>query len=94
MAMTMLICYDVSRDNTRARVAATLQQVGDRIQRSVFVCTIEPDHLDELTTRLRGLVDPDTDAIHVVPLCAACWDRTIVVGQATMQPEILYWAVM
>jgi len=41
-----------------------------------------------------SVIDPDTDAIHVVPLCAACWDRTIVVGQATMQPEILYWAVM
>ncbi len=94
MAMTTLICYDISEDTTRARVAATLQQVGDRIQRSVFVCVTEPDKLPEVETRLREIIDPDTDAVHIVPLCATCWDKVIVVGQATVQPDCLYWAVL
>ena len=94
MAMTTLICYDISHDTTRARVAATLQQIGDRIQRSVFICTTEPDELPATEARLRGLIDPDTDAIHLVPLCGTCWDKVVVIGQATVQPDCLYWAVL
>src|SRR5581483_10587436 len=41
VALTYMIAYDISEDNRRARVAATLQAYGDRIQRSVFVCTLE-----------------------------------------------------
>lgn len=94
MAVTTLICYDISRDSTRARVAALLQQWGERIQRSVFICTIEPADLSALTERLRQTIDPRADAVHVVPLCGTCWDRIDVLGQATTQPERLYWAVL
>ncbi|MBN1173573.1 MAG: CRISPR-associated endonuclease Cas2 [Micromonosporaceae bacterium] len=94
MAMTTLISYDVSGDTARAQVAATLQQVGDRIQRSVFVCVTEPGELPEVEARLREIIDPDTDAVHIVPLCAACWDKVIVLGQAEVQPACLYWAVL
>lgn len=90
---TVLVAYDVSRDDFRARVAATLQVWGDRIQRSVFVCTLAADDLAELVERLRGIIDSRTDAVHVVPLCGACWDGMTVLGQATVEPDRLYWAV-
>jgi CRISPR-associated protein Cas2 len=94
MAMTVLVCYDISDDTTRARVAATLQQIGDRIQRSVFVCLIESDQLTPITARLHDLIDSGTDAVHLLPLCGACWDRIIAIGQADVHPETLYWAVL
>lgn len=53
MALTVLVCYDISRDAARARVAAYLQQWGDRIQRSVFVCVVAPDDLSEMIGRGR-----------------------------------------
>jgi CRISPR-associated protein Cas2 len=91
---TVLICYDISQDNARARVAATLQTWGERIQRSVFICTLDPDDLTELIQRLRILIDTRTDAIHVVPLCGTCWTGINVLGQATIDPDHLYWAVL
>jgi CRISPR-associated protein Cas2 len=91
---TVLICYDISRDDTRARAAANLQIWCDRIQRSVFVCTLEPNDLTELTDRLRAIIDPRTDAVHVVPMCATCWTGITVLGQATIDPDQLYWAIV
>lgn len=91
---TVLVCYDISRDDDRARVAATLQVWGDRIQRSVFVCTLEPADLADLTTRVAAIIDTHTDAVHIVPACGACWDGITVLGQATVDPDELYWAVL
>jgi CRISPR-associated protein Cas2 len=90
---TVLVCYDISRDEHRARAAATLQMWGDRIQRSVFVCALEPDDLTELTNRIRAIVDTRTDAVHIVPLCGTCWTGIAMLGQATIDPNHLYWAV-
>ncbi|MGH3975943.1 MAG: CRISPR-associated endonuclease Cas2, partial [Pseudonocardiaceae bacterium] len=71
MALTVLVCYDISRDAARARVAAYLQQWGDRIQRSVFVCVVAPDELTEMIGRVEEMIDPATDAVHLLPSCAA-----------------------
>jgi len=91
---TVLVCYDISQDNIRAQVAATLQTWGDRIQRSVFICTLDPNDLTQLTQRLRGLIDTRTDAVHVIPLCGSCWIGINVLGQATIDPDQLYWAAL
>lgn len=90
--MTVLVCYDVSRDSSRARVAAYLQQWGERIQRSVFVCAIGPEHMDELQHRLTDMVDPHTDAVHILPACGTCWSRLVAIGQADREPDKPYWA--
>lgn len=91
---TVLIAYDISRDANRARVAATLQTWGDRIQRSVFICTLDTDDLTQLIERVRAIIDTRTDAVHVTPLCGTCWTAITVLGQATLNPDQLYWAVM
>ncbi|MFY1585379.1 CRISPR-associated endonuclease Cas2 [Micromonospora sp. WMMD734] len=90
---TVLITHDISTDTTRARAAATIQTWGDRIQRSVFVCTLDANDLHDLTEQLRQLVNPRTDSIHIVPLCGTCWNGITTIGQATVQPDTLYWAV-
>jgi hypothetical protein len=58
MALTHVIAYDISEDARRARVAAVLQAHGDRVQRSVFVCTLESDDLRELCDRLSQIINP------------------------------------
>lgn len=94
MALTVLVCYDISRDAARARVAAYLQQWGDRIQRSVFVCAVAPEEMNEMVGRIEGMIDPDTDAVHLLPTCAGCWSRLVVRGQADATPDRPYWAVL
>lgn len=94
MALTVVIAYDINEDRRRARVAATLQVWGDRIQRSVFVCTLDHAQLTDLTQRVSAMIDPDTDAVHVFRQCATCWDDVGVLGQANVDEEPYYWAVL
>jgi CRISPR-associated protein Cas2 len=94
MALTYVIAYDISDDHRRARVAATLQAYGDRIQRSVFVCMLEAPLLAELRSRMSGIINPLTDSIYVFRQCAACWEAVGIHGQATVDDQPLYWAVL
>ena len=94
MALTHVIAYDISDDRRRARVAAVLQAYGDRIQRSVFVATVEDDTLREARDRISQIINPDTDSVYVFRQCAACWEAIGIHGQATVAGEALYWAVL
>jgi CRISPR-associated protein Cas2 len=94
MALTYVVAYDISDDGRRARVAATVQVWGNRVQRRVFVCTLDPDQLTELTDRLAGIIDPDTDSVYAFRQCSACWDAAVVLGQATVEEEPRYWAIL
>jgi CRISPR-associated protein Cas2 len=94
MALTVVVAYDISEDDRRARVAALLQTCGDRIQRSVFLCRVTSDDLDDVIARLRTMIDPRTDAVHVFRQCRACWEDAVVIGQASVAEPEPYWVVM
>ena len=94
MALTHVIAYDISDDRRRARVAAVLQAYGDRIQRSVFVATVEDDTRREARERISQIINPDTDSVYVFRQCAPCWEAIGIYGQATVADEALYWAVL
>ena len=60
----------------------------------MFVCTLETDGLTELRERLGGIIDADTDSVHVFRQCAACWDDAVTLGQGTFEEPPYYWAVL
>ncbi|MDG4770578.1 MULTISPECIES: CRISPR-associated endonuclease Cas2 [Micromonosporaceae] len=91
---TVLVCYDISRDSRRLRVAAALHQWGERIQRSVFLCQLDRARLPRLAARLEAMIDVETDTIHIVPICAGCQDQLVVIGQHRIDPEPPYWVVL
>ncbi|WP_280310276.1 CRISPR-associated endonuclease Cas2 [Nocardia abscessus] len=93
MALTVLICYDISDDDQRAKVAARLQRWGDRIQYSVFLCTLTPEDLTDLIPTLTDLIDTDHDSLLVLRQCASCWDDRHVIGQTQPPTPQLFWAV-
>lgn len=94
VALTVVIAYDISEDRRRSRASATLQQWGDRVQRSVFVCTVEPDRLTWLKKTLGEIIDADTDSVYLFRQCASCWETVGIAGQAHVQEESYYWSVL
>jgi CRISPR-associated protein Cas2 len=94
MALTHVVAYDISDDRRHARVAAVLQTYGDRIQRSVFVATIDTQQLNEARERVSQIINLDTDSVYVFRQCAACWEAVGIHGQASVAGEALYWAVL
>lgn len=89
--MRVVVAYDISHDRARARVAAVLSMWGDRLQRSVFACTLDGDELTALIDRLRTLVDPGKDVIQVFRQCATCDDARTDIGQAHLPSDDPYW---
>lgn len=94
MALTVIVAYDIRDDNHRAKAAALLQQHGDRIQLSVFRCLLDEKELLAVLTRLRKLIDHEVDSVYAFRQCRTCFEAVEVVGQASVSPPTLYWAVM
>jgi CRISPR-associated protein Cas2 len=58
-----LICYDVTDDPRRDRLAKVIQAHGDRVQYSVFLVDIKPAKLIRLRASMYHVIDPATDSI-------------------------------
>ena len=67
-----VICYDVSDDRRRTRIANHLDAYGDRVQHSVFEGRFPPGILEQVLEGLVGLFDPDEDSVVIYGLCATC----------------------
>jgi CRISPR-associated protein Cas2 len=76
----ILVSYDVPDDRRRARLAQTLKDFGERVQLSVFECTLAAEALDRLRERLATLLDRNEDSLRIYRLCAECRENTEVVG--------------
>lgn len=94
MALRIVAAYDVSEDRRRARLAARLQQWGDRVQRSVFVLRIEAADLTALMEQAKKIIDLDRDSLWFWRQCDPCDSEAIAVGQTRPLDSPKYWIVM
>ncbi len=92
MALTVVAAYDVREDDRRAKLAAMLQAVGNRVQKSVFLLVVDPAGLAELRERALHVIDPDVDSLYFFHQCASCYGTMDCVGQASTPERTLYWA--
>lgn len=87
MALTLVISYDVSDDRTRTKISNLLRTWGDRVQKSVYVCTVDPHDLPVLRRRLLHLIDPDTDSVCFFRQCRSCRGTAGTLGQASLPAD-------
>lgn len=71
--MEILVTYDVATDTAAGRkrlrkVAQICEDYGQRVQKSVFECTINPVHFEIMLSRLLNLINPDEDSIRIYRL--------------------------
>jgi CRISPR-associated protein Cas2 len=88
-----VICYDISDDRRRDRVATALLNYGARIQESVFVANLDETLAARMESDLRSRVDLDADRVHIFVLCAACRDRTVTFGAAEVVEDRPYYVI-
>lgn len=93
-ALTLIAAYDVREDDRRARLAAVLQTMGDRVQKSVFVIMVDPADLEELKRRSVTIIDPDVDSFLLFRQCQTCWDAQDAIGQARTPSPVTHWVVL
>jgi len=66
--MLVLITYDVSTETSEGRkrlrnIAKACQNLGQRVQKSVFECLVDPDQWVKLKHRLETEINPNEDSL-------------------------------
>jgi CRISPR-associated protein Cas2 len=79
-----VIVYDIVNDRRRLKVAKLLEQVGERVQDSVFEAWLLPSDLHKLVRRLERQVEPEEDSIRIYALCAVCREKKRDIGQSVV----------
>jgi CRISPR-associated protein Cas1 len=88
-----VICYDITEDRRRNRVAAILLDFGQRVQESVFVAHLDDDLASRMRTRLQSAIDEDWDKVHVFEVCAACEKRQWTLGEGKLVEDPPWYVV-
>ncbi len=71
--MFLVICFDISDDRIRYRVAKALKGVGYRVQKSVFECpSVTEKQFLKLQERFEALIDHEQDSVRYYVLCRNC----------------------
>lgn len=78
--MRYLFTYDISDDTRRARLAQTLLDYGDRVQKSVFEADLTQADLTRIFRRLKPLINETADSLRIYPVCQECLEKLIVIG--------------
>lgn len=83
--MVYLVCYDVSDNRCRSRLAKKLEIYGLRIQMSVFECVLTQIQCDRIVEFINKTIDGETDRVRLYPLTEAVRAKVIILG---LTPEI------
>lgn len=83
--MLVVVSYDVHTETNAGkrrlrRVAKLCQSFGQRVQLSVFECSVDPAQWVSLKARLLGEIDPDEDSLRFYFLGANWHNRVEHVG--------------
>ena len=78
--MKYVIAYDLESDAARGRVAEVLLTTGERVQKSVFECILEPDELPSLIARLQREMGDTEGNVRIYRLCASCLSESLGIG--------------
>ncbi|MBD2580131.1 CRISPR-associated endonuclease Cas2 [Oscillatoria sp. FACHB-1406] len=75
-----LICYDITNDSRRTKVAKLLEAYGLRIQKSVFEVIADEQQYSKLAQKLSKLLDLKQDQLRFYPLSERCRRDVKILG--------------
>lgn len=81
--MLVWLIYDITENKVRNRIAKIALQHGlYRVQKSVYLGTIDKNNLDEVILKSEELINPKTDSLYAFPMCEKDFKSVILKGQA------------
>lgn len=78
----VVVCYDISDNKRRNRVANVLEDYGVRVQYSVFECLLTEELLKMLKVRLASEIEEEQDKVFYYHLCERCAKQIETIGGA------------
>lgn len=81
--MICWVLYDIKKDRMRNKVAKICKKSGlYRVQKSVFLGTLEENEKDTIELSINELIDEETDSIYIFPMSKNELRQTVLLGQA------------
>lgn len=81
--MICWVLYDIKMDRPRSKVAKMCKQSGlYRVQKSVFLGSLEDNEKDTLQLVVNDLIDEETDSVYIFPMSKNELRQTVLLGQA------------
>lgn len=77
------VVYDIAEDRKRAKIAKACKNKGlYRVQKSVFLGTLNSNQIDELKIMCEDAIDVEADSIYIFPMCEDDFKKVKLLGQA------------
>lgn len=81
--MICWVLYDIKKDKPRGRVSKICKKSGlYRVQKSVFLGSLEGNEKDTLELNINDLIDPENDSVYIFPMSKNELRQTALLGQA------------
>jgi len=81
--MIIWVLYDIENDKARGKVAKRCLQAGlYRVQKSVFLGTLDTHQKDTLQLQIEELIDESRDSVYIFPMSRDELRQTVLLGQA------------
>lgn len=77
MRHRILVCYDISADKRRNKVAKLCESYGARVQFSVFECPLDETRLAQMKAALEEAINRDEDQVLFVTLGPESGDASL-----------------
>ena len=77
------VIYDISENKTRNLIARACINKGlYRVQKSVFLGTLNKNQIDELKILCTDIIDKKIDSVYIFPMCEDDFKKVKLLGQA------------
>lgn len=81
--MICWVLYDIKKNKPRGKVAKICKLSGlYRVQKSVFLGSLEDNEKDTLELAVTDLIDGETDSVYIFPMSKNELRQTALLGQA------------
>ncbi|MGB7604844.1 MAG: CRISPR-associated endonuclease Cas2 [Lutisporaceae bacterium] len=81
--MLVWVIYDIEKNKARTNVAKVCKNAGlYRVQKSVFLGTLEDNEFDEIKLRIEDIVNIEKDSVYIFPMNKSELKNSGLIGQA------------
>ena len=86
-----LICFDIADERRLRQVAIQLENIGVRVQHSIFECHLNRDQIRSVQQKIAAIIDEEEDHVRYYKLCGKDRAAIVIYGPGKLtKPEDFY----
>ena len=90
MSKLYIICFDIADKKRLRQVAIQMENIGQRVQYSVFECYLDANELEEIKQRLKKVINTKEDHIRYYGICNKDKSKILFDGTGILTPDADY----